>query len=86
MLQKAKILSLAQRRKQIIVKFSKKSLSSDTFCEWFKLNDTHGSRHQKPDYKPVPSRTVRFERSALPIMTKIVSWHPPLVYVPPDLK
>ena len=38
-----------------------------------------------PHLKPVPSRTKRFEKSSIPSMTKLLTWHPPLKYTALDL-
>ena len=44
------------------------------------------TRTQKPSglMKQIPCRTQRYQRSSLPLMTKILAWHPPLP--PPVLK
>ena len=85
-LELAKLKSLSQRRKDMIFIFSKKSLKSDKFNDWFKQdNGLCNTRHKKPAYKPVTCRTLKYERSSLPVMTRAVSWHPPKVYISPNI-
>ena len=78
--------TLSQRRKNIIQKFSYKAEKSEVFRNWF-CEDTsvYRTRKQKKKYKPVLCRTTKFERSPLPVLTKAASWHPPLVYVAPNV-
>ena len=38
-----------------------------------------------PLLKPVTCRTQRYARSSIPLMTKILTWHPPLKYTALDL-
>ena len=38
-----------------------------------------------PLLKPVTCRTQRYARSSIPLMTRLLSWHPPLKYTAPDL-
>ena len=86
----AKLCSLKTRRISQITKFSKKSYANPRFNSWFckSANEqTHeeirSTRHPKPPpplLKPVPCRTQRYSRSSLPLMTRLLSWHPPLRY------
>ena len=77
--------SMSARRKDLIFKFAKKAEKSDRFSEWFNKNQPNQTRRIKPksSYKEVSCRTTRYARSALPVLTKAVSWHPPKVYIAP---
>ena len=90
----ANLRSLRERRISQITKFSKKSYSNERFKSWFCENkeqeeqEVRSARHPKPPpplLKPVPCRTQRYARSSLPLMTRLLSWHPPLRYTPLDL-
>ena len=88
----ANCLSLKQRRVIQITKFSKKSYNNSRFNTWFcKATEQQEPpirelRHRTvPLLKPVTCRTQRYARSSLPVMTSILSWHPPLLYTPIDL-
>ena len=82
----ANMKSLSQRRKDIIFKFSRQAMKSKKFNAWFKAqDDTRTTRTSKPRFKPVTSRTVKYERTALPVITKAVLWHPPLIYISPNV-
>ena len=82
-LKKTDLKSLRARRMNLITKFSKKALNSQRFQEWFveevptKEMATR-SKEPKKLLKTVQCRTQRYERSSLPFMTKLLSWHPPL--------
>ena len=85
---RAQIKTLAERRKDIIFRFSRSVERSPKFSSWF-------AKEEKPvvklrsrniqQYKQVQCRTKRFEHSPLPILTYAASWHPPKVYVAPDV-
>ena len=82
----ANMKSLSQCRKDIIFKFSNQVVKSGKFNSWFKIMDnTRTTRTRKPRYKPVTSRTTKYEKTALPVMTKSVLWHPPLIYISPNV-
>ena len=82
----SKMKSLAQRRKDLIFKFSQKTEKNPKYADWFvKSVKQHNTRKTKPRFKPVTCRTARFQKSALPVITSAVSWHPPLVYISPKL-
>ena len=88
----ANCLSLKQRRVIQITKFSKKSYNNSRFNTWFckaaeqQVPPIRELRHKTvPLLKPVTCRTQRYARSSLPVMTRILSWHPPLLYTPIDL-
>ena len=76
-----------------MTKFSKKSFKNPRFKTWFCEADesiqqpARERRHKRaaPLLKPVPCRTQRYARSSIPVMTSILSWHPPLLYTPIDL-
>ena len=81
--------SLKARRVDLITRFSKKAYQSEKYRNWFCKNDNEANidtrRRQAPVLKPVQCRTQRYSRSSIPVMTRILSWHPPLQYVAPDL-
>ena len=81
----ANMRSLKYRRKILITKFSKKAFRSEKFKNWFCESEarTAGARTRGnpiPLLKPVPCRTKRYEHSSIPLMTKLLNWHPPLQY------
>ena len=81
-----KLETLSQRRKNIIQKFCYKAEKSEVFRDWFcEDSSVYRTRKKKNKYKPVPCRTHKYERSPLPVLTKAASWHPPLVYVTPNV-
>jgi hypothetical protein len=90
-LQLAKISSLKNRRLSIIARFSKNAQKNPKYKKWFCASEEppEGARTRqagsRPLLKPVQCRTQRFERSPLPVMTRLLSWHPPLLYTPPHL-
>ena len=86
-----KLQSLRQRRIVQITKFCKKSYKNPRFKTWF-CEEPHQPplrerrcKRAAPLLKPVTCRTQRYARSSLPLMTSILSWHPPLLYTPIDL-
>ena len=87
----ASMSSLKTRRTAIITRFSKAALSNPKYKNWFCKSEepTEGARTRqagsRPLLKPVQCRTQRFERSPLPVMTRLLAWHPPLPYTPPHL-
>jgi hypothetical protein len=89
----ANMQSLRDRRMTQIVKFSKQAIKSNRFNGWFcpteKAVDQAGpgpalrataGRRPAPLLRPVPCRTQRYRQSALPVMTELLSWHPPLAW------
>ena len=83
-LRKAKIKSLAQRRKDLIFKFAKSAQKSEKFSTWFSeiQTDRRTQRHRSKNlYKEVTCRTTKFARSSIPVLTKALQWHPPKIYV-----
>ena len=86
----ANMKSLKYRRLVLITKFSKKAFRSEKFKNWFcvseaRINGPQTRGKPLPLLKPVPCRTRRYERSSIPLMTKLLSWHPPLQYPALDL-
>ena len=84
----ATIKSLKTRRLELITSFSKKAISSDKYKGWFCKKDAENTRTRwKPtaSLKPVTCRTQRYQKSSLPLMTRLLTWHPPLRYTALDL-
>ena len=82
----ARMKSLKSRRKDILFKFSKQAETHEVFSKWFVRNvDTKITRRKKPQYKPVTTRTSRFARSSIPVMTLALDWHPLKVFVAPNI-
>ena len=87
-LRQANIKSLKIRRLEAISNFSKKAMLSDKYKYWFSKNtETLARTRWKPKaaLKPVNCRTQRYQRSSLPLMTSLLSWHPPLRYTALDM-
>ena len=86
----ANMRSLKTRRVALITSFSKKAFSHEKFKGWFSESEdrTAGARTRGrpiPRLNPVACRTQRYKRSSLPLMTKLLSWHPPMRYFGLDL-
>ena len=84
----ANMRSLKKRRLEAITNFSKRALLSEKYRNWFSKNNCVESRTRwKPTaaLKPVPCRTQRYKKSSLPLITKLLTWHPPLTYTALDL-
>ena len=84
----ANMRSLKKRRLEAITNFSKKALVSNKYRNWFSKNNCVENRTRwKPTaaLKPVPCRTQRYKKSSLPLITKLLTWHPPLTYTALDL-
>ena len=89
-LQLSNMKSLKLRRLELITRFSKKALLSSKYRDWFCQSEERTSGMTTrgkpvPLLKPVTCRTQRYERSSLPFMTKMLSWHPPLRHISLDL-
>ena len=86
-LQKTGMKSLSSRRKDMIFKFGKSADKSPKFSQCFQKSTFNIYLRQKPKnlYKQVTCRTNRYQRSALPVLTKAVSCHPPKIYIAPDV-
>ena len=87
MLKLTNIESLKVRRLKLITSFGKKALQSDKHKHWFVQSvssplEESRRRHQRPlsVLKPVECRTQRYKHSTIPFLTKLLGWHPPLVY------
>ena len=80
----AKISSLKHRRIAIITRFSKNAIKNTKYKQWFCKTEEpeEGARsrqaYKRPLLKPVQCRTQRYERSPLPVMTRLLNWHPQL--------
>ena len=85
----ANMKSLKVRRVELITRFSKAAFKSDKYSKWFCKSEENLNvatrRSQAPILKPVQCRTQRYSRSSIPVMTQILSWHPPLRYNALDL-
>ena len=86
----ANMRSLKVRRLELLTRFSKAAMKNEKYKNWFCSSETReeGVRTRGkpvPLLKPVPCRTARYQRSSLPAMTKLLSWHPPLRHTAMDL-
>ena len=75
--------TLKTRRINLITNFSKKALKSERFKNWFvpeSPQNTVVTRSKEPMklLKEVKCRTQRYQKSSIPFMTKLLSWHPSL--------
>ena len=60
------LLTLADRRKEICLKFAKKAKNNPKYQHWFICNDNPlNTRRKKPYLKPVSARTSRFAKSPI---------------------
>ena len=82
----AKMQSLKNRRIIQMTKFAKQALKSEKHSTWFEQSAPQTAmltrNRQVPILKQVQCRTQRYAHSSIPIMTKILSWHPPMSYTP----
>ena len=85
--------SLKMRRLEAITRFAHKSIQSEKYNQWFCQSGEEppptnigprlrSGRKPVPRLKPIVCRTQRYENSSLPLMTKLLAWHPPMVYTP----
>ena len=77
-LRQAKMCSLEDQRTKMFKSFTQDCLKSTKFRNWFMVTeetDTHGviTRHQKPRFKPVYTRTSAYARSAIPQMVRLAN-------------
>ena len=75
-LRKAKMFSMKEQRKRMFEKFTRDSINSKKFKNWFvrtEENSGQVTRRQKPSFKPIPGRTQGFLRSAIPQMVKLAN-------------
>ena len=84
--------SLKVRRLKLLTSFGQKALKNKKHGIWFckaeqKQDTGRQRRHQpiQPLLKQVTCRTQRYQRSSLPFLTRLLSWHPPLVWSAPEL-
>ena len=75
------------RRVELITRFSKNAFKCNKYSNWFCKSEESNiaTRSRAPLLKPVQCRTQRYSRTSIPVMTKLLSWHPPLPYVSLDL-
>ena len=77
------------RRLELLTRFGKSAIRNDKYKNWFcpseEREDARTRSKLVPLLKPVPCRTARYERSSLPVLTKLLSWHPPLRHTAMDL-
>ena len=82
----ANMKSLKSRRKDILFRFCKQSEKHPLFSQWFtRCEETRVTRKRKPLYKPVATRTARYARSLIPVATSALNWHPPKIYIAPNI-
>ena len=68
------IFTLEDRRLTLCGKMAQKSANSDTFKDWFSLNNCERiTRNLPPLYKPVPYRKEAFRKSPIPKLTEILN-------------
>ena len=73
-LAKCGLKTLNQRRVELCTRFAKKSAKHEKHRKWFVPNlKTTITRSKQPKYCPVFSRTVRFDKSPLSYLTKLLN-------------
>ena len=74
-LQVVGLKSLSERRRCLCLKFASKALKHEKFSNWFCPTEDIGidTRSTKPEFKPVSSRTKRFEKSPLHYLTRLLN-------------
>ena len=65
--------TLAERRKELSLKFAKKASVHPIHQTWFVQNQESTTRLKKPTFKPVCGRTERFLKSAIPYLTNLLN-------------
>ena len=67
--------TLATRRKLLCLKFAKKASKHPKFANWFCQSQTKAYNTRKPNekFKPVISRTSRYEKSPIAYLTKLLN-------------
>ena len=75
MLIKSKLKDLQHVRDKIVRKFIRKSEQHSKFSEWFAPQDPHRvvTRSVRTKYKPVSCRQKTYEKTPIPVMTKIAN-------------
>ena len=71
------IVTLTERRKDLLFNFAKKSYKSDKYQNWFvpRTNDPDNiqTRSDKSGLTPVATRTKRYQNSPLPSLTALLN-------------
>ena len=66
--------TLFERRRQLCLKFARKSLKSNKFKSWFKLNTKNpATRQVQSKFCEVYSRLDRFEKSPISYLTQLLN-------------
>ena len=85
----AKMQSLKNRRAIQMTKFAKQALASEKHSTWFEQSGPKTEmltrNRNVPILKQVQCRTQKYAHSSIPVLTKILSWHPPMSYTPVHL-
>ena len=69
-----KMITMKEQRKNIVDKFVKKCLKNEKFSKWFVFDQKTINTRQKCNlYKTVPACTSAFDRSPIPVMTRIAN-------------
>ena len=72
--QELSMKTLAERRIILAKKFAKKASQHPIHQKWFVKNQEASlTRTEKPEYKPACGRTVRFLKSAIPYLTRLLN-------------
>ena len=66
---------LSARRKKICTKFAKNAQKHKKFSKWFRPTPAVITRSKKPHFYDVVCKTVRFEKSPLSYLTKLLNQH-----------
>ena len=65
---------LSERREDLSLNFAKKAIQSEKYSNWFIPNeDVVNTRSDKNALIPVKTRTVRYKKSPLPYLTKLLN-------------
>ena len=85
----SKMQSLKNRRAIQMTKFAKQALASEKHSTWFEQSGPKTEmltrNRNVPILKQVQCRTQKYAHSSIPVLTKILSWHPPMSYTPVHL-
>ena len=69
------LVKLAERRKQICLKFAIRAQKHEKFTKWFKPTPQVITRIKKPKFYSVVCKTARFDKSPLSYLTKLLNQH-----------
>ena len=73
-LKQLKMDTLKDRRQKLCTKFTIKATKHDKFSSWFQENNIHtNTRSIKTKYKKVETRTNRYRKSPIPLLTDIAN-------------